>query len=126
LSDILFKNECFLIQGAIFEVHNEMGNGFLEAVYQECLEKEFKIRHIPFQAQYPLTLLYKGEKLVQKYIPDFICYNNKIIIEIKAVKELLPEHQAQLLNYLKVTNLKLGLLINFGAYPKAEIMRMAN
>ncbi|MCL2520470.1 MAG: GxxExxY protein [Spirochaetaceae bacterium] len=126
MSDILFKNECFLIQGAIFEVHNEMGNGFLEAVYQECLEKEFKIRHIPFQAQYPLTLLYKGEKLVQKYIPDFICYNNKIIIEIKAVKELLPEHQAQLLNYLKVTNLKLGLLINFGAYPKAEIMRMAN
>lgn len=122
---VLFPGECYEIQGAIFDVYKEMGCGFLEAVYQECLEKELSKRDIPFQPQVELQLNYKGEKLNQKYKPDFICYD-KIIVEIKAVKELAPEHKAQLLNYLKATGLELGLLVNFGSYPKIEIIRIAN
>lgn len=102
-----------------------MGCGFLEAVYQECLEKEFAKRAVPFQSQVELQLNYKDEPLKQAYKPDFICYE-KIIIEIKAVKELGAVHKAQLLNYLKVTGLELGLLVNFGSYPKTEIIRIVN
>ncbi|MDQ7050393.1 MAG: GxxExxY protein [Enterobacterales bacterium] len=109
---ILFKDECYQIQGAIFDVYREMGCGFLEAVYQECLEKELTARGIPFVSQPELNLLYKGKNLTQKYRPDIICYN-QIIIELKAVKKISPIHKAQLMNYLKVTKLKLGLLINF-------------
>jgi GxxExxY protein len=123
--DLLFKDECYAIQGTVFNVYREMGCGFLEAVYQECLEKEFLQRLVPFEAQKELVLSYKGEQLSQTYKPDFICYG-KIIVELKAVKEIAPEHKAQLLNYLKATGLELGLLVNFGAYPKAEIVRLAN
>ena len=122
---VLFSDECYAIQGAIFDVYKTMGCGFLEAVYQECLEKEFTKRTIPYQPQVELQLNYKGEQLKQTYKPDFICYE-KIIIEIKAVKELGAEHKAQLLNYLKATGLELGLLVNFGSYPKTEITRIAN
>lgn len=122
---VLFPNECYAIQGAIFEVYREMGCGFLESVYQECLEKELRTRQVPFEAQKELVLTYKGETLSQTYRPDFICYE-KIIVELKAVKEIAPEHKAQLLNYLKASGLELGLLINFGAYPKAEIIRIAS
>ncbi len=82
-------------------------------------------RGIPFFAQQELLLLYKGEPLDQKDKPDFICYE-KIIVELKAVHEIAPEHQAQVLNYLKATGMELGLLVNFGSYPKAQVMRMAN
>ena len=102
-----------------------MGCGFLEAVYQECLEREFRTRQVPFEAQKDLILTYKGETLSQIYRPDLICYG-KIIVELKAVKEIAPEHKAQLLNYLKATGLELGLLVNFGSYPKADIVRIAN
>ncbi len=122
---VLFPDECYAIQGAIFDVYKEMGCGFLEAVYQECMEKELTKRGILFQSQVRLQLNYKGETLNQTYKPDFICYN-KIIVEIKAVKELAPEHKAQLLNYLKTTSLELGLLVNFGSFPKTEIIRIAN
>jgi GxxExxY protein len=123
MSEIIYKKESYQIQGAVFEVYREMGCGYLEAVYQECLEKEFKRQHIPFIAQPVLELSYKGEKLDQTYKPDFLCWD-KIIVELKAVKETGPEHNAQLINYLKATNFKLGLLVNFGAYPKAEILRL--
>lgn len=123
--ELLFKQECYALQGAIFDVYLEMGCGFLEAVYQECLEKEFRLRGLPFEAQKELVLSYKGEQLAQTYKPDFICYD-KIIVELKAVKEIAAEHKAQLLNYLKATGLELGLLVNFGAYPKVEIVRIAN
>ena len=83
---ILFKDECYAIQGAVFEVYREMGIGFLECVYQECLSKEFASRNIPFRDQAVLSLSYKGEKLIQVYKPDFICYD-KTIVEIKSVKE---------------------------------------
>ena len=123
--ELLFKDECYAIQGAIFEVYREMGCGFLEAVYQECLEKEFRSRELPFEAQKELLLSYKSQPLSQTYKPDFICYGN-IIVELKSVKEIASEHKAQLLNYLKATGLELGLLVNFGAYPKVEIIRIAN
>ena len=122
---IIFEEESYLIQGAIFEVYKQMGCGFLEAVYQECLEKEFQIKEIPFASQQSITLSYKGIQLNQKYIPDFICYD-KIIVELKAVQTFAPEHKAQILNYLKATGFSLGLLVNFGSHPKVEIIRMAN
>jgi GxxExxY protein len=120
---ILFKDECYAIQGAVFEVYREMGIGFLECVYQECLSKEFASRNIPFHDQAVLSLSYKGEKLIQVYKPDFICYD-KIIVEIKAVKETIDEQRAQLFNYLKATHLRLGLLVNFGHYPRATVERI--
>ena len=121
--NLLYKDECFAIQGAIFEVYREMGCGFLEAVYQECLEKELTRKGIPFQSQTQLALNYKGERLNQIYKPDFICHG-KIIIEIKAVKDTGDEHRAQVFNYLKSTGMKLGLLVNFGHFPKATIERI--
>ena len=120
---LLFKEESYQIQGAIFEVYREMGCGFLEAVYQECLEREFATRSIPFVAQPDLTLNYKGEPLRQMYKPDFICFDN-IIVELKAIKDIGPEHKAQVINYLNATSMKLGLLVNFGAHPKASITRL--
>jgi len=121
---ILFKEEGYEIQGAIFDVYREMGCGFLESVYQECLEKELGKRGIPFVAQQELQLTYKGEPLQQTYRPDLICYG-QIIVELKAVKDIAPEHKAQVINYLKATGIKLGLLVNFGTYPKASITRLA-
>lgn len=121
---ILYKEECYEIQGAVFDVYREMGCGFLESVYQECIEKELARRHIPFLAQQELQLSYKGEVLKQTYKPDLICYK-QIIVELKAVKEISPEHKAQVINYLKTTGMKLGLLVNFGTYPKASVIRLA-
>ncbi|MGH7490797.1 MAG: GxxExxY protein [bacterium] len=123
MGEILYKNESYAIQGAIFEVYREMGCGFLEAVYQECLAKEFLRRNVPFAVQVELSLFYKNEKLVQTYKPDFICYD-KIIVELKAVKEIDDVHRAQVFNYLKATGLRLGALVNFGHYPKATIERI--
>jgi len=120
---ILFKDEVYAVQGAVFDVYREMGCGFLEAVYQECLEHELRQRNIPFAAQGELLLTYKGTTLVQRYKPDFICYD-KIIAELKAVTALMPEHKAQLFNYLKASSLRLGLLVNFGHHPKAQIERI--
>lgn len=101
-----------------------MGHGFLEAVYQECLSMEFAARDIPFIPTPRLELTYKGARLRQTYTPDFICFEG-IIVEIKALATLSAEHRSQVLNYLKATGLKLGLLINFGAGPKAQIERFA-
>jgi GxxExxY protein len=120
---IEYEAETYAIRGAIFEVYREMGCGFLEAVYQECLEREFHNRKILFEAQKELQLKYKGTALKQIYKPDFICYG-KIIVELKAVKDVNPEHRAQVFNYLKATGLRLGLLVNFGHYPKATVERI--
>ncbi|OGR05830.1 MAG: GTP-binding protein [Deltaproteobacteria bacterium RIFOXYD12_FULL_50_9] len=121
--EILFGEECYRIQGAVFEVYREMGCGFLEAVYQECLERELAKRGIPFVARQELTLYYKGEALRQTYIPDFICHNS-IIVELKALSVTTGAHKAQVLNYLKATGIRLGLLVNFGGYPKATVERI--
>ena len=120
---LIYADEAFVIQGAIFDVYRERGCGFLEAVYQECLEIELESRGIPFVPQRDLPLFYKGRPLKQRYKPDFICYD-KIIIELKATKEVASEHQAQVLNYLKATKFRLGLLVNFGHYPKTQINRI--
>jgi GxxExxY protein len=120
---VLYASEVFEIQGAIFEVNRHMGSGFLEAVYHECLALEFAARGIPFVAQQPLRLSYKGAPLRQAYVADFVCFKT-IIVELKAVRELAPEHRAQVLNYLSATGLKLGLLVNFGSAPKARIERL--
>jgi len=123
MTDIIYKEEYYLINGAIFEVYKELGSGFLEAVYQECLSREFASLKIPFTAQPELTIWYKDEPIINTYKPDFICYD-KIIIELKAVTELSPIHRAQVLNYLKITKMKLGLLVNFCSYPKVHIERL--
>jgi GxxExxY protein len=123
MAEIVFKEESYQIMGACFEVYKEMGCGFLEPVYQECLEREFNYRRIPFRPQEELELRYKGELLQQKYVPDFICFD-KIIVELKAVKELCDKHRAQVHNYLKATRYKLGLLVNFGHFPKVEYERI--
>jgi GxxExxY protein len=121
--ELLYGDESYLIRGAVFEVYREMGCGFLEAVYQECLQREFCKQGIQFVSQAELILFYKQEKLQQIYKADFICYG-KIIVELKAAKELTNEHRAQLHNYLKATGISLGFLVNFGHYPKAIIERV--
>ena len=103
VGEIIYKEQSFQIVGACFEVYNEMGCGFLEAVYQECLAIEFPLRNIPFVAQHELRLWYKKKTLGSTYKPDFICHD-RIIVEIKAVTELLPKHRAQVHNYLKATD----------------------
>jgi GxxExxY protein len=120
---ILYKEECYVIQGAIFEVYKTLGNGFLESVYQECLIREFSSRSIPFQNQPELPIFYKGEPVNLTFKPDFVCYD-KIILELKTVHEIKDEHRAQLLNYLKITNLRLGLLVNFSHHPRVAIERV--
>jgi GxxExxY protein len=120
---LLYPEEAFRIQGAIYEVNRHMGAGFLEAVYQECLAIEFAAREIPFQALRPLGLTYKGRALRHTYQADFVCFE-RILVELKAVRELAPEHRAQVLNYLRATGLRLGLLVNFGSSPKARIERL--
>ncbi len=122
MSELRYKQECYAIQGAVFEVYRELGSGFLEAVYQECLERELLTREIPFRPHPTLKLMYKDLPLTQRYQPDLICYDS-IIVELKAVKEIATEHQSQIFNYLKATELKLGLLVNFGSHPKATVKR---
>jgi len=121
--EILYKEESYKIIGACFEVYKDKGNGFLEAVYQECLGIEFKEQGISFLEKPTLELCYKGQILNQTYQPDFICFK-EIIVELKAVKVLTDEHRAQVHNYLKATGKRLGILVNFGHYPKLEHERI--
>jgi GxxExxY protein len=122
LTDLLFKEEVFQIVGAAMEVYNQLGNGFLEAVYQETLAIEFSLRGIPFLAQPSLKIIYKERVLDQKYVPDFVVYD-QIIIELKAIKSIGPNEEAQLLNYLKTSGLRVGVLLNFGAERRLEWSR---
>lgn len=121
--EIEYKEESFRIVRACFEAYNDKGCGFLESVYQECLEIELSLQNIPFQAQKELVLAYKGKTLRQVYKPDFICFDS-IIVELKAVSILTDEHRAQIHNYLKATGMRLGLLVNFVHYPKLEYERI--
>ena len=121
-SKIIYKEESYAIIGAFFNVYKEKGNGFLEAVYQECLEIEFPFQKIPYEAQKDLQLTYRDQILKQTYKPDFLCYD-KIIVEIKALSKIVDEHRAQILNYLNGSGFKLGILVNFGHHPKLEYER---
>lgn len=111
----MIENEEFTgkIINACMEVHNELGNGFLEPVYQEALEEEFKIQGIPYVREKLLPVIYKGKQLKKEYYADFVCYDD-IIVELKAVSVLSKPHKAQVLNYLNAANKEIGLLINFG------------
>ncbi len=121
--DFPLKEEGYAVLGAVFAVYEEMGCGFLEGVYQECLERELQERQIPFSVQPVLSIVYKGQRLRQTYQPDLICFD-RIILELKAVTELAPEHRAQLHNYLKATGMPVGYLVNFGHYPKVQFERI--
>ena len=124
MTEILFKDESYKIMGAIFEVYKEMGCGFLESVYQECVELELAAQGVPFVAQVELDLKYKSNALKSKFIPDLICYE-KIVLELKAVKQIADQHRAQVHNYLKASGLRLGIIVNFGHFPKVEYERIA-
>ena len=121
--DVVYKDESYQIMGACFEVYKDKGCGFVEAVYQECLEIELGLQNLPFKSQAELLLWYKGKQLKQKFVPDFLLFD-KIVVELKAVKELTDEHRAQVHNYLRATDFRLGLLINFGHFPKVQYERI--
>ena len=110
---LLHEEETGKILNACFEVHKELGNGFLEAVYQEALELEIKNQNIPYEREKLLPITYKGKLLEKEYYADFICYG-KIVVELKAVAALTSSHKAQVINYLKASSNEIGLLINFG------------
>ncbi len=125
MTEILHKDESCKIIGACFEVYKQKGPGFTEPVYQECLAIEFRMQNIPFVSQPLLQIEYKGHMLSQQFRPDFICFD-KIIVEIKALANLIDVHKAQVLNYLNATRFDLALLVNFRHYPRIEHERIAN
>ena len=109
----LFKDEGYKLIGAAFEVYNEIGGGLLEEIYQQCLELELADRNIPYDSKKVLNVFYKNKKIDKVYVSDLVVYEG-IVVELKSVKELLPEHEAQLFNYLRITKSAVGYLINFG------------
>lgn len=125
MAELLFKEESYKIVGACFEVYKQKGCGFNEAVYQECLAIEFDMQGIPFISQPAFELDYKGKKLGQFFKPDFVCHG-KIIVELKAMERLIDVCRAQVINYLNASNFDLGILVNFGHFPKLEYERIAN
>jgi GxxExxY protein len=125
MAEFLYKSESYKIVGACFEVYNQKGFGFTELVYQECLEIEFGLQNITFVSQPKIELDYKGTKLNQYFVPDFICYD-KNIVEIKAISKLIPENTSQTLNYLNATRFDLAWLINFGQPNGLERKSIAN
>jgi GxxExxY protein len=123
MSQILYKDEVYALVGAAMDVYNELGSGFLEAVYQEALEIEMKLHGIPFKSQQELYIFYKGRKLKKTYTPDLLCYD-KIVVDLKAIEHLTPVEYAKMKNYLKGTKFELGLLLNFGNAPQLETKRI--
>jgi GxxExxY protein len=119
MTELVHERETYAILGACFEVYKEKGCGFLEGVYQECLEIEFALRDVAARAMVPLPLSYKEQPLKRYYEADFVCFD-KVLVELKAVSKLADEHRAQVQNYLHATGLKVALLVNFGHYPKIE------
>ena len=122
MTELLLKDEVFAVIGAAIEVDRELGPGFLEAVYQEAMEIELADRGIPFLAQEPLTIRFKTRVLKKRYEPDLLCYN-LLVAELKALNQLTGADDAQLLNYLKATGLRVGVLVNFGSVGKLEWKR---
>jgi GxxExxY protein len=119
------KDEVYAIVGAAMEVHSELGAGFLEAVYQEAMEIELHARSVPFVSQPALVITYKGQRLNKEYVADLLCYGS-IVVELKALDKLTSREEAQLINELKATGFRVGLLINFGNPSKLERKRMVN
>lgn len=111
--ELLYKEETFKIIGACMTVHREMGSGFLESVYQEALEQEMENQQIHFECQKKIPIYYKGKPLKKYFKADFLCFDH-IIVELKSTAFMHQTGESQLINYLKATNFKVGLLINFG------------
>jgi GxxExxY protein len=110
---LLLKDEVYAIVGVAMEVHNQHSAGFAEAVYQESLAIEFGLRGIPFEPQKRLKISYKGVVLACEFVADFVCFGS-IIVEVKAIRELASRDEAQVINYLRATGLRVGVLLNFG------------
>ena len=123
MTKLILADETYAVTGAAIEVHRALGPGFLEKVYQEAIQLELSARSIPFEAEIPLDINYKGQSLNQKYYADLICFG-QIIVELKALNQLSGTEDAQLLNYLKATGLQVGLLFNFGSHGKLERKRL--
>jgi GxxExxY protein len=123
MSELLLKDEVFAIIGAAMEVHSALGYGFLESVYHEALEFEMVDRRIPFKTQVPLVIRYKERVLTKQFVADLICFDG-VIVELKAMDKLTSRDEAQLLNYLKATGYRVGILINFGVTGQLEWKRM--
>jgi GxxExxY protein len=122
MAELVLEDEVYEIIGAAMEVYWQLGRGFLEPIYQEAFEIELGRRRLPFEAHRELTICYKGQPLEKKYIPDLICFE-QIIVELKACERLTCIDEGQLLNYLKMTGMHVGLLVNFGSRPKLEWKR---
>jgi len=123
MTQYLYKKETYDIIGAAITVYNDLGPGFLEAIYQDALEIELKFSQVPFVSQQPLQVFYRGHQLKHEYIADIICHE-RILLELKAVKEIHDAHLAQVMNYLKATGLALGYVINFGSQEKLQWQRV--
>jgi GxxExxY protein len=109
----MFQQEGYELMAAAFEVYNEIGYGMAEEIYQQSLEIELSLRKIPFLTKQELEVYYKGHKLTTCYKPDLLVFGG-IVVELKAVTELLPEHEAQLFNYMRASRMTVGYLVNFG------------
>ena len=118
----MYKEEGYELMGAAFEVYNQLGYGMAEEVYQQCLEIELRLRQISFVPKRELTLVYKGQKIEKHYIPDLFVFD-AIVVELKSVKEIVSDHEAQLFNYMRIARQPVGYLINFGAINKLEWKR---
>lgn len=123
MTDLLYKDEVYAIVGAAMDVYNDLGPGFLENVYQEAMEIELDSRKIPAKSPQEIRIKYKGRVLSKFYIADLVCYD-KIIVELKATDKLTLKDDGQLINYLKATGLKVGVLMNFGHFPSLEWKRL--
>lgn len=122
MAELVLKEEVYEIIGAALEVYWQLGRGFLEPIYQEALEIELSRRHIPFEPKRELTITYKEQRLDKRYVPDLVCFD-QIVVELKALERLTCVEQSQLLNYLKITQMRVGLLINFGSRVRLEWKR---
>jgi len=123
MDELVLREEVYAVVGAAIEVHRELGAGFLEAVYQEAMERELALRGIAFEAQRELVIHYRGQPLSKIYVCDLLCFD-KVLVELKAMDRLTGREEAQVINYLKAAGLPVGLLINFGAHGKLEWRRL--
>ena len=123
MGELLLKDEVYAIVGAAMEVHSTLGCGFLEAVYQEAMEIELAARGILFQALVPIRIRYKNHLLKKEYVADLICFG-EVIVELKAIDRITSKEEAQLLNYLKATGFRVGIVINFGVERQLDWKRM--
>ena len=123
MSAEIYKEEGYRLMGAAFEVYNDRGYGMGEELYQECLEIELELRQIPFTAKQELRCFYKSRELKKRYIPDLFVFDC-LVVELKAVSQLSPENDAQLINYLRITRQPVGYLVNFGSKGGLEWKRM--